>query len=218
MSDGDARDFLRGQKVAQGTADEAGWPYAIPLVYVYEGDERLYRHTGGHHSHFVRNVQHNPRICVEVGEIGANIEAALRVSFCAGVHERHRVWSGPHPRRSSQEELVLRSNSLKIWRVGWTFEPGYSLDRIVLYEQQMEIVTGKHTKAFITETDDDCVETREVPAWSRFHGRWPAGASILGVTHQSFDRFSAEPLCIAMWSVLLLWISYCGSSLLAWCV
>lgn len=35
---------------------------------------------------------------------------------------------------------------------------------------------------------------------------------------QSLTRFNAEPLCIAMWSVLSLWISYCGSSALAWCV
>jgi hypothetical protein len=29
----------------------------------------------------------------------------------------------------------------------WTFEPGYPLlDRIILYEQQMEIVTGKHSE------------------------------------------------------------------------
>jgi hypothetical protein len=29
----------------------------------------------------------------------------------------------------------------------WTFEPGYPLlDRIILYEQRMEIVTGKHSE------------------------------------------------------------------------
>ncbi|HVB57488.1 MAG TPA: hypothetical protein VNE63_13830 [Candidatus Acidoferrales bacterium] len=29
---------------------------------------------------------------------------------------------------------------------GWTFEPGYpQLNRIILYEQKMEIVTGKHS-------------------------------------------------------------------------
>lgn len=32
---------------------------------------------------------------------------------------------------------------------------------------------------------------------------------------QSSIRLSAAPLCMAMWSVLSLWISYCGSSLLA---
>jgi hypothetical protein len=29
----------------------------------------------------------------------------------------------------------------------WTFEPGYPhLDRIVLYEQQIEVLTGKHSE------------------------------------------------------------------------
>ena len=30
-----------------------------------------YFHTGDHHGHFVRNVRHDPRLCVEVGEMGA---------------------------------------------------------------------------------------------------------------------------------------------------
>jgi len=142
MSDGDARDFLRGQKVAQGTADEAGWPYAIPLVYLYEGDERLYRHTGGHHSHFVRNVQHNPRICVEVGEIGANIEASSsrvilrwcsRASSCLVGSASSTI----EPRRASSSIEFLKNMASRMdVRAG-------ILDRIVLYEQQ---VTGKHSE------------------------------------------------------------------------
>ena len=35
---------------------------------------------------------------------------------------------------------------------------------------------------------------------------------------QGLTLVSADPLCIAMWSVLSLLISYCGSSALAWCV
>src|SRR5439155_324914 len=35
---------------------------------------------------------------------------------------------------------------------------------------------------------------------------------------QRFIRRNAEPLCNAMWSVLSLLISYCGSASLAWCV
>ena len=40
MSDVDARDFLKLQKVAHvGTVDPAGWPYVVPLIYVYEGGD-----------------------------------------------------------------------------------------------------------------------------------------------------------------------------------
>ena len=35
MSDVDAGDFLKLQKVAHvGTVDPAGWPYVVPLIYV----------------------------------------------------------------------------------------------------------------------------------------------------------------------------------------
>ncbi|MGH9491658.1 MAG: pyridoxamine 5'-phosphate oxidase family protein, partial [Terriglobales bacterium] len=40
MSDADAREFLRGQKIASvGTVDADGWPYVVPLVYIYEGGD-----------------------------------------------------------------------------------------------------------------------------------------------------------------------------------
>jgi nitroimidazol reductase NimA-like FMN-containing flavoprotein (pyridoxamine 5'-phosphate oxidase superfamily) len=90
MGDGDALGFLRSQKVAHvGTVDEAGWPYVIPLIYIYEGDERLYLHTG---------------------------------------------------------ELVLRSSSRKVRRVGLDVRAGIPIARSDLYEQRMEIVTGKHSE------------------------------------------------------------------------
>src|SRR5690242_7567520 len=71
MRDEEARQFLRAQKVAHvGTVDVNGWPYVIPLVYVFEGGDLFYLHTGDHKRHFLTNVQQNPRICVEIGEMG----------------------------------------------------------------------------------------------------------------------------------------------------
>jgi hypothetical protein len=49
MPDAEARDFLRNQKIAHvGTVDGNGWPYVVPLVYIYEGRDYLYLHTGAH--------------------------------------------------------------------------------------------------------------------------------------------------------------------------
>ena len=131
MGDGDALGFLRSQKVAHvGTVDEAGWPYVIPLIYIYEGDERLYLHTGDHHGHFVRNVQHNPRICVEVGEMGAVHRGQPFACNSALVFTSVIVFGqGPHPRRSRQEELVLRSKSRKVRRVGLDVRAGIPIAR-----------------------------------------------------------------------------------------
>src|SRR5579875_1750700 len=66
-----AREFLRAQRTAHvATVGPDGWPYVIPLVFVCEGGDILYLHTGAHQGHFRRNVQATPRICLEVSEIG----------------------------------------------------------------------------------------------------------------------------------------------------
>jgi nitroimidazol reductase NimA-like FMN-containing flavoprotein (pyridoxamine 5'-phosphate oxidase superfamily) len=71
MQSAETTEFLRQQKVANvGTVDVNGWPYVVALVYIYEGGDLLYLHTGDHQGHFLTNVQNNPRICVEVSEIG----------------------------------------------------------------------------------------------------------------------------------------------------
>src|SRR5690242_5139497 len=71
MTDEDTRAFLRGQKIAHvGTVDANGWPYVVPLAYVYLGDESFWIHTGAHHGHFLTNLEQNPRVCVTVSEIG----------------------------------------------------------------------------------------------------------------------------------------------------
>ena len=71
MSDSAARAFLRGQKIAHvGTVDPNGWPYVVPLAYIYLGDENFWVHTGAHHGHFLTNLEHNPRVCATISEIG----------------------------------------------------------------------------------------------------------------------------------------------------
>lgn len=49
MTDADSQKFLKEQRVVHvGTKDANGWPYVIPLVYVYEGGDLFYFHTGSH--------------------------------------------------------------------------------------------------------------------------------------------------------------------------
>src|ERR1700761_304721 len=72
MSPEDARIFLAGQKIASvGTVDANGWPYVVPLAFIYEGKEELWFHTGGHHGHLFHNLRQNPKVCVEVAGIGS---------------------------------------------------------------------------------------------------------------------------------------------------
>lgn len=149
MSDVDARDFLKLQKVAHvGTVDPAGWPYVVPLIYVFEGGDRLYLHTGHHRGHFLRNIDHDPRVCVEVGQMGPVHRGQPFACNSALVFTSVIVFG---------RIRVLDDRAMKTWffdqilakygQPDWTFSPGYPLlDRIILYEQQIEIVTGKRSE------------------------------------------------------------------------
>lgn len=148
MSVEEAQEFLRSHKVAHvGTVDPQGWPYVVPLVYIYEGGDILYLHTGDHQGHFLTNIQRNPRTCVEVGEMGPVHRGRPYACNSALVYSSVIVFG---------KVRVINDRGRKTWffdrlmekygDAGWTFEPGYPhIHRIILYEQQMEIVTGKHS-------------------------------------------------------------------------
>ncbi len=152
MPDPEAREFLRSQKTAHvGTANAAGWPYVVPLVYIYESGDKLYLHTGDHQGHFLSNVRQNPRICVEVSDIGPLHRGAPYACNSALVYTSVIVF-GPvrilhGPKARTMNTWFLDRLLGKMGDPSWTFEPGYPLlDRIILYEQQMEIITGKRSE------------------------------------------------------------------------
>jgi nitroimidazol reductase NimA-like FMN-containing flavoprotein (pyridoxamine 5'-phosphate oxidase superfamily) len=148
MSETDSREFLRAQTVAHvATVDAAGWPYVVPLIYIYEGSDRLYLHTGDHRGHFLRNVQHEPRICVEVAEIGLVHRGQPFACNSALVFTSVVVFGTVRTLEDRAKKSWFFDRILaKYGQPDWTFTPGYPLlDRIILYEQQMETVTGKRS-------------------------------------------------------------------------
>ncbi len=148
MPDEKARAFLRTHRVAHvGTVDARGCPYVIPLVYIYEGGDLLYLHTGDHQGHFLSNVQQNPRICVEVGEMGPVHRGKPYACNSALVYSSVIVFGAVQILDDREKKTWFFDRLLaKYGEEGWTFEPGYpQINRIILYEQRMEIVTGKES-------------------------------------------------------------------------
>jgi nitroimidazol reductase NimA-like FMN-containing flavoprotein (pyridoxamine 5'-phosphate oxidase superfamily) len=149
MPDEEAREFLRLQMTAHvGTVDGNGWPYVVPLVYIYESGDTLYLHTGAHQGHFLTNVQHDPRICVEVSQIGP-LHKGKRFACDSALVYSSVIVFGP-------VKILYHDRDKKTWFLdrllakhgdpSWTFEPGYPLlDQIILYEQKIEVLTGKHS-------------------------------------------------------------------------
>ena len=150
LPDDQARQYLRENFVAHvGTVDAAGWPYVVPLMYVYEGGDRLYLHTGPHHGHFLSNIGENSRVCVSVDERGpmhrgspAPCDSAQTYSSVIAFGQV-RVYDDADIRQKKTwffDRLLERLNEPK----SAYEDPGYPmLDRIILYEVSLEIVTGK---------------------------------------------------------------------------
>jgi len=149
MSDADAREFLRAHAMANvGTNDEKGWPYVVPLMYVYEEGERLFLHTGARGGHFLSNIRQNPKICVTVSAAGelqqgspSPCNSALvyksaivfgRVGICDGADiDERKSWFF--------DRLLERlGDSRENYSAGYTM-----LNHIILYEVTIEMLTGK---------------------------------------------------------------------------
>jgi nitroimidazol reductase NimA-like FMN-containing flavoprotein (pyridoxamine 5'-phosphate oxidase superfamily) len=148
MADGDARAFLQTGKVAHaGSVDASGWPYVVPLIYIYEGGDRLYLHTGNHGGHFQRSVEARPRVCVEVADIGPVHRGHPFACNSALVYTSVIVFGAVRIIDDRDQKAWFFDRVLeKYGESDWTFAPGYPhLHRIVLYEQQIEVMTGKHS-------------------------------------------------------------------------
>ncbi len=150
----EGREFLRfGRYADVATTTEDGWPYVIPLTYVYEGGDRIWFHTGDrsgeHRGLFRACVLRDPRICLTVGEIGELQPGRPYACNSAQVYASVVCFG-----RASVVEDVARKE--------WFFdrlvekhgppgfegfeEPGYPIiDRITLYELQIERLTFKRS-------------------------------------------------------------------------
>jgi nitroimidazol reductase NimA-like FMN-containing flavoprotein (pyridoxamine 5'-phosphate oxidase superfamily) len=150
MPDHETRAFLRERAVAHvGTTDAAGWPYVVALMYLYEEGNLLYLHTGPHQGHFLANIRQNSRICIHVDEPvtlqrgqASPCDSALvyksavaygqvRVVEEAGANEK-KAWFFDRLLERLKEPMSAYER------------PEYPmLDRIILFEVAIEIVTGK---------------------------------------------------------------------------
>ena len=149
MSDADARAFLRQHAVAHvGTTDAEGWPYVVPLMYVYEEGERLYLHTGARGGHFFSNVGPGTKICLAVSEPGAMQQGTPSACNSALVYKsaivfgRVRVCS--EPSLDQQKTWFFDRLLERLGDARSNYATGYTmLKQIVLYEVTMEVLTGK---------------------------------------------------------------------------
>ncbi len=141
------RTFLKEQKVAHvATRDPDGWPYVIPLVYIYE-DGVFYLHTGAHEGHFLRTVRHDPRVCLEVSTIGPLHPGKPYACNSSLVYTSVIAFGRLEILEDRERKAWFFDRLLTKYAPEAAFEPGYpALDRILLYVLKPDILTGKRSE------------------------------------------------------------------------
>jgi uncharacterized protein len=159
MSDERARSMLEtGFSGRLGTVGEDGWPYVVPLLYVWM-DGQVYVHNSRSRGHLRQNVDHDPRVCFEVDEPG-EVFAYGRFECDTSVAYRSVIAFGRIRIVEDREEQarfcseLMRKYGDPSWERPRAFFP--RLDEITVYAITIERLTGKETP---------------LPAVAR---RWPA--------------------------------------------
>lgn len=149
----DAYEFLKQAKVAHvGTVDQEGYPYVIPLVFVYVEGNKLYLHIGNlRDSHFWENVKQNPRISIEVSEMG-QVVPGKKYACQSALAYTSVVLFGKITRiqEDSKKEWFYDELWKKYGDPNWKFEKeGYpALPKTEVFEVDIEKITGKYSEAF----------------------------------------------------------------------
>lgn len=148
MPEEKAYQFLKMGKVAHvATVGEDGFPYVIPLVYVYEQGNILYLHTGNlRESHFRTNISKNAQICIEVSQMG-DVHPGEKYACQSALVYTSVVLFGTvqHIKNDdAKKEWFFDQLMKKYGDPNWSFEKGYpALSKTELFEVQIEKITGK---------------------------------------------------------------------------
>jgi uncharacterized protein len=148
MTDDRAREMLAGGFCGRlGTVGVDGWPYVVPLLYVWL-DGEIWVHNARVQGHLRRNVDHEPRVCFEVDEAGdvfayGRFECDTSIAYRSVVaFGRIRVVEEAASKTRFFAEL-MRKYGDAAWERPRGFYP--RLQDITLYAIDIERLTGKET-------------------------------------------------------------------------
>ena len=139
--------LARGFSGRLATVGPDGWPYIVPLLYLWR-DGEIWVHNAGVRGHLRVNVDHEARVCFEVDEPG-EVFAYGRFECDTSVEYRSVVVFGRIRVVEERDAKVRFFDALMAkygdptWRRAAGFYP--RLDQITLYSIAVERMTGKET-------------------------------------------------------------------------
>jgi uncharacterized protein len=148
MTDDRARETLAGGFCGRlATVGADGWPYVVPLLYVWL-DGEIWVHNARGPGHLRRNVDHEPRVCFEVDEAG-DVFAYGRFECDTSIAYRSVIAFGTirvvedTARTTRFFTELMRKYGDAAWERPREFFP--RLNEITLYAITIERLTGKET-------------------------------------------------------------------------
>lgn len=150
MDPAEARAYLQATEVAYiGTVSADGWPYVLPMCFIYEGQDVLWFHHGKKPGHLLDNLSQSPRVCLTVAERGHLIPGATYA--CQSSQEYVSVLAYGQVERIEEEtvknwffdQLLLKYDS-----PGHRFpDPSYPLNhKIILWKMHIDRLSGKRSE------------------------------------------------------------------------
>lgn len=154
LGEDEGRRYLRSARFANvATTTEDGWPYVIPLTFVYEGGDRLWFHTGDRSGQgrglFLSCLRRDDRVCLTTCEIGELQPGRPYACNSAQVYASVVCFG---------RVTLVEDEARKAWFFDRLIDkhgppgfegfeqPGYPLlDRITLYELEIERLTHKRS-------------------------------------------------------------------------
>lgn len=148
MSDDLVRETIaRGYSGRLATVGADGWPYVVPLLYVWMNGE-IWVHNARVRGHLRTNVEHESRVCFEIDEPGevfayGRFECDTSVAYRSVVaFGRIRVVEDRGQKQAFCDALIA-----KYGNPGWERPKGFypRLNQITVYSIALERMTGKQT-------------------------------------------------------------------------
>src|SRR5215470_4752446 len=148
MSDERVREMIsRGRSGRLATIGADGWPYIVPLLYVWVNGE-IWVHNTRVRGHLRANVDHDPKVCFEVDDAGevfayGRFECDTSVAYRSVVaFGRIRIIEDQVQKKAFFEALMEKYGD-PTWNRPQGFFP--RLDQVTVYAITVERVTGKET-------------------------------------------------------------------------
>lgn len=147
------------------TVGSDGWPYIIPLLYIWMNDE-IWVHNTSARGHFRANIDHEPRVCFELDEPGevfpyGRFECDTSVAYRSVVaFGRIRVIDARQLKAAFFDALMAKYAEPN-WVRPKSFYP--RLDQVTVYAIAIERMTGKETPLPSTQNRWPAVDNTKSP-------------------------------------------------------